>query len=262
MLKNECWLLIQNECLLRKKSAELPIFTIEEMNYFQHVLSNQQQLLIENQTIIFCGSVEKNFLPPDFVEAIPLKKAFAELDLYWQTLTSKARTILNWNKTHQYCGHCGQPTIQPNLTIFERVCSQCGLTFYPRISPSIIVRIQKNDSILMARSYHFPKGVYGLIAGFVEVGETLEEAVYREVKEETNLEINNLCYYGSQFWPFPDSLMIAFTADYAKGELVFDKKEIEDGDWYRYDQMPGKPSSSVSISRKLIEDFINQQTLR
>ena len=109
----------------------------------------------------------------------------------------------------------------------------------------------------MARSPHFPPGVYGLIAGFVDVGENIEEAVHREVKEEVGLQIKNLLYYGSQPWPFPDSLMLAFTADYASGEIVMDQDEIEDAGWYRHDNLPGLPSVALSIAMKLIDDFVN-----
>ena len=111
----------------------------------------------------------------------------------------------------------------------------------------------------MSRSPHFPPGRYGLIAGFVEAGESIEAAAYREVEEEVGIKIKNLRYFGSQSWPFPDSLMIAFIAEYASGELIIDHNEIEDAGWYRYDNLPGKPSSSVSIAKKLIEHYIEEQ---
>ena len=112
----------------------------------------------------------------------------------------------------------------------------------------------------MARGPHFPPGVYGLIAGFVEIGESLEETIHREVKEEVGIEIKNLSYFGSQAWPFPDSLMIAFVADYASGEIVIDKNEIEVAGWYRYDNLPGLPSMNISIASTLLENFVTSCT--
>ena len=120
----------------------------------------------------------------------------------------------------------------------------------------MIVLIHQDDHLLMARSAHFPPGVYGLIAGFVEAGESIEEAVHREVKEEVGLTIKSLVYCGSQPWPFPDSLMMAFTADYEAGEITMDQVEIEDAGWYKYDKLPGLPSMALSIAMKLIDDFV------
>lgn len=133
----------------------------------------------------------------------------------------------------------------------------CHLSFFPRISPSIIVLIKKADHLLMARSPHFLPGVYGLIAGFIDAGESIEEAVHREVKEEVGLKIKNLSYFGSQQWPFPDSLMIAFTADYCSGDITINPDEIEEAGWYKYNNLPGRPQTSVSIASKLIDNFIN-----
>ena len=112
----------------------------------------------------------------------------------------------------------------------------------------------------MARGPHFLPGVYALIAGFVESGESLEETVHREVLEEVGIYVKNLSYYGSQPWPFPDSLMIAFKADYASGDIAIDRKEIEEAGWYRYDNLPGRPSTSASISSKLLDDYVSHAT--
>lgn len=170
-------------------------------------------------------------------------------------LLVRAHQVLNWDKNHRYCGHCGTLT-QKNTTGFEKQCPSCHLLFYPRISPSIIVLIRKDNEILLARKADFMPNVYGLIAGFVEVGESLEQTVQREVYEEVGLEVNNIQYFDSQPWPFPDSLMIAFTADYAGGEIKLRDGELEAAGWYRADNLPGLPRSSISISRKLIESFL------
>lgn len=114
----------------------------------------------------------------------------------------------------------------------------------------------------MARSPHFLPGIYGLIAGFVETGESIEETVHREVAEEVGIKIKNLSYFGSQPWPFPDSLMIAFMAEYESGEIIIDKNEIEEAGWYRYDDLPGRPSMSFSIASTMLDNFINHCALQ
>lgn len=170
-------------------------------------------------------------------------------------LLVRAHQVINWDKNHRYCGRCGVET-KVNGSGFERQCSSCHLLFYPRISPSIIVAIRKDNQILLARKADFIPNVYGLIAGFVEAGETLEETVHREVYEEVGLQVNNIQYFNSQPWPFPDSLMIAFTADYADGDIELRDGELEAAGWYTADNLPGLPSSSISIARKLIDDFV------
>jgi len=173
-------------------------------------------------------------------------------------LLVRAHQVINWDKNHRYCGRCGAPT-KKNDTGFEKQCPSCHLLFYPRISPSIIVRICRDNEILLARKADFLPNVYGLIAGFVEVGESLEETVHREVYEEVGLQVKNIQYFDSQPWPFPDSLMIAFTADYESGEITLRDGELETAGWYRADNLPGLPSTSISVSRTLIDDFVAKQ---
>jgi len=216
----------------------------------------RQHLLGEfNHQLCYCAEIADDAYIADHFALVPLRKSFELLDPEWYHIVVKAYSVINWDKNHQYCGRCSNPTIHQS-TSFERLCPHCGLAAYPRISPSVIVLIQRGDELLMARSPHFTPGVYGLIAGFVEAGENLEEAIHREVHEEVNIDIRNLQYFGSQPWPFPDSLMIGFMAEYAGGELIIDSREIEEAGWYRYDQLPGRPSSNISIAGKLINHFI------
>lgn len=186
---------------------------------------------------------------------IPIKLAFSLLDVSWFGIVAKGYQLLQWNKQNRFCGQCGSFLIKKSNT-YECYCQPCFRSFFPKISPSIIVMIHRENKILMARSAHFSPGVYGLIAGFVEPGETLEDAVHREVMEEVGVIVRNVQYFGSQPWPFPDALMMAFTADYVSGELVFNDGEIESAGWYDKNNFPGMPSSSVSIASRLIEHFI------
>ena len=136
-------------------------------------------------------------------------------------------------------------------------CPRCGMMHYPRVSPAVIVRVNRGEAVLLARSPGFPKGMRSVLAGFVEPGESIEETVRREVREEVGVEVRNLRYFGSQPWPFPNSLMIGMTADHAGGELAPQPGEIEDAAWYRADDLPGIPPK-ISIARRLIDDFVRR----
>jgi len=165
-----------------------------------------------------------------------------------------ARQLLEWEFNHRFCGACGAPTA-PRQGERALECTACGHISYPRLSPAVIVRVTRGREILLARSPHFAKGRYSVLAGFVEPGETLEQAVVREIREETSLEVTNLKYFGSQPWPFPDSLMIAFTAEYAGGELTINRAELEDAFWCMPENLPTIPTGET-ISRRLIDNFL------
>ena len=137
-----------------------------------------------------------------------------------------------------------------------RRCPRCGMVYYPRLSPAAIMLVRRGDELLLARSPHFPLGMYSALAGFVEAGESIEETIRREVREEVGVEVGEVRYFGSQPWPFPNSLMIGFIADYADGELkISDPLEIEDARWYRLDDLPKLPPK-VSIARAMIDASI------
>lgn len=169
-------------------------------------------------------------------------------------LAGRALQLAEWTRTHRHCGCCGT-----NMTrqAGERamICPSCGFTAYPRIAPAMMVLVRRDDRILLGRAPHFVSGVYSALAGFVEAGESLEECVHREVLEEVGITISNLRYFRSQSWPFPHSLMLAFVADYAAGELQPNPAELADARWFGLDELPGLPSR-ISISRALIEATI------
>ena len=163
--------------------------------------------------------------------------------------------IVLWNKKTKYCGHCGSSTEESLSNILVKTCPNCKQEYYPKISPSVIVAIAKDDELLLAQHKRTTNGVYTILAGFVNPGESLEECVRREIKEEAGIEVTNIRYFGSQPWPFPDSLMIGFTADYEGGQLKPDQEEIIDLKWFKANEIPEWPDK-VSIARALIDDFI------
>lgn len=171
-------------------------------------------------------------------------------------LIGRAKQVIEWHQHHHFCGACGQVTSTTPVDR-SRKCESCNIAFYPRLSPSIIVLINKGDEILLAKNAHARGNFYSTLAGFVEPGESIEETVHREVFEEVGLKVKNLKYYSSQSWPFPNSLMLGFHAEYDSGELVLQEEEIADAQWFRYNDLPHKPAM-MSISGWLIDDFIKR----
>lgn len=185
------------------------------------------------------------------LEPTPLRSLHASVGMEGFMLAGRGFQLLDWQRHHRYCGRCATPTLKVDHEFAMR-CPKCGLLAYPRISPAIMVLIHRGNELLLARSPRFAPGIYSALAGFVEPGETLEQAVHREVREEVGVEVRNLRYFRSQPWPFPDSLMIAFTAEYASGELTPDPQELEDAGWFPVDQLPSLPAP-VSLARHLID---------
>jgi len=171
-------------------------------------------------------------------------------------LAGRALQIINWGQTHRYCGRCGSLT-QPKEGQRAKLCPDCGLISYPRIAPAIIVAVMKDDQLLLAHNRNFPYNFYSILAGFVEAGETFEDCIRREVQEEAGIQVKNIKYFGSQPWPFPHSLMVGFTADYAGGEIVIDETELDKADWFSVDNLPPLPAQG-SIARRLIDWFIEK----
>jgi len=171
-------------------------------------------------------------------------------------LAGRAQQVIEWHKTHQYCGRCGSQT-QAHAADRAKVCPDCGLVSYPRIAPSIIVLVTRGEEMLLARNASWPTGMYSTLAGFVEVGESIEQTVHREVAEEVGLQVDELRYLGSQSWPFPNSLMLGFHASYAGGDIVCHDGEIADARWFGVNDLPNIPPATA-ISRWLIDDFIAQ----
>jgi NAD+ diphosphatase len=161
---------------------------------------------------------------------------------------------LNWDRQSQFCGRCGS-ALEGKMDATEKKCPTCETSIFPRFSPAVMVLIRKGDKILLARSPHFESGFYSAIAGFIDVGETAEQAAHREVKEELGLEISDLEYFSTQTWPFPDSFMIAFKAQYRGGDLKLDEIEIEDARWFGQHDLPMLPPHA-SIARHLIDSVL------
>lgn len=173
-------------------------------------------------------------------------------DEEWAPLARVAH-LMHWHRNSRFCGHCGLRTEWAENEC-AKVCPHCSRREYPRICPAVIVRVEREGALLLARSPHFPKGRFSVLAGFVEPGESLESAVAREIREEVGIGVTDIRYFGSQAWPFPDSLMVAFTARGESGDLTLQPGEIEEAGWFFPGGFPELPPQG-SVSRRLIEDF-------
>jgi len=172
------------------------------------------------------------------------------------SLAGRAFQVMDWDRTHQFCGKCGGRT-DPLEGERGRTCAGCGLHFFPRVTPAVIVAVVRDDKILLAQSSRFPAAFYSVLAGFVEPGETFEECVRREIREEVGIEVEDLRYFGSQPWPFPHSLMVGFTASFAGGELVLEEKEIVRAGWFGPEEVRRlRIPRHGTIARRLIDRFL------
>jgi NAD+ diphosphatase len=195
--------------------------------------------------------------PPEGMVFEDLRGLFYRVDEDLFRMAGRAKQLVGWHVTHRFCGRCGGET-EPAPGELAKRCTRCGMMHYPRLSPAAIVLVRKGEQILLARSPGFPQGLYSVLAGFVEPGESIEEAAVREVREEVGIEVTNVRYFGSQPWPFPNSLMIGFTADYSAGDLTPEPGEIEDAGWYMADDLPQLPPK-ISIARAMVDDFVKRR---
>ncbi len=186
-------------------------------------------------------------------EMVPLRQSYYHLSKGDYLKAGKCHELLYWDQNTKYCGVCGgQMKFDTDIS---KKCEHCGKEVWPQLAIAIIVLIRKGNEVLLVQARSFRDNHYGLVAGFVETGETLEEAVRREVREETQLEISNLQYFGSQPWPYPCGLMVGFTADYAGGDIHLQRSELAKGAWFDKDHLPHIPEK-LSIARQLIDNWL------
>jgi len=206
--------------------------------------------------LVVAYGVERDRPPPPGTAWAGLRSLFGGMPDALVALAGRATQLLEWDRTHRFCGACATPTIR-DASERARRCRSCHHTAYPRISPAMMCLITRGREILLARNVNFPAGRYSALAGFLEAGESIEDAIHREVEEEVGLKVTNLRYFASQSWPFPHSLMIAFTAEFAGGELRPNGHEIAEADWFRHDALPQLPPR-ISIARALIDDTVRK----
>ncbi|MDD5171186.1 MAG: NAD(+) diphosphatase [Syntrophales bacterium] len=202
----------------------------------------------------YCAAVPEDSPVPSDMGFYGLRYLYERLAEPLFAIAMKAAHLLTWEETARYCGRCGRE-MAPAKEMNARECGGCGMVAFPRISPAVIVLVERDGQVLLASSPRFTANFYSVLAGFVEPGETLEDTVHREIEEEVGIKVKNVRYFSSQPWPFPDSLMIGFTAEYESGEIRVDKTEIVEAGWFDPDKLPTIPGK-ISIARRLIDWFV------
>lgn len=202
------------------------------------------------QALALAGSMAQ---APEGYEWVRVRQLIAQ-DSPLAGAACRALGLLNWRKAHAYCGACGKP-LKDTSRAMARWCEACGHVQYPAIAPAVIVRVEKEGAILLARHVQRSQDFYTCLAGYIETGETAEEAVRREVREETGIELTNVQYVGSQAWPYPNQLMLAFRAQWAAGELRLQADEIAEAQWFDPTNLPAIPPPG-SVAYRLIHESI------
>jgi NAD+ diphosphatase len=255
-LPNEptCWFIFQKDRLLTKTEAggpQIPNQTV--LAHFSRHEITRQYLGDLDQRGCYCLAADEVAQTPDGYEFSTLRALAGRLDDQAFLLAGRASQILHWDLLSRFCGRCGTST---RMKDDERAkqCDTCGNIIYPRISPAVIIAILQGNQILLAHNKNFHGNMYSILAGFMEPGENFEDTARREVFEEVGIQIKNLRYYGSQPWPFPDSLMVGFVGEYASGEIRADGKEIDDAAWFERGRLPEIPPP-FSIAGRMVRWF-------
>lgn len=241
-----------DQLLVSSDTKELP---------FHHQFSLLRSLYIgtlEDRNLFACDVIEGSLAPEGWIW-VRLRDLHSILNADHYSIAGRAMQLIEWDRTHTYCGCCGSLTFVREKERC-RECSSCGHLAYPKIAPVIMVLVTKGKEILLARSPHFPEKMYSVLAGFVDPGETLEQCVEREVFEEVGVKVKNIRYFDSQSWPFSRSLMIGYICDWEEGEICIDPLEIESAAWFDQDHLPDIPTS-LSLARSLIDHYLLKQLL-
>lgn len=226
-------------------AGRIPPFPIKPWNLVTTLHDGEDELQVIR--------MDKPITGDETLQMMGLRQSFRILSAKDYMLAGKAAELIYWDGNTKYCGVCGSPLKW--MTPISKQCPECGKEWWPSPAIAIIVRIKRDDQILLVHARNFRGNHYGLVAGFVELGEDLQQTVLREVKEEVGIEINNIQYFGSQPWPYPCGLMVGFTADYVSGEVNLQACELSAGGWFKAENLPQLPDEA-SIARRLIDDWL------
>ncbi len=256
-MKNRYFVFCDKDILLERHDDEsytIPCSEVPpvEMSDDTHMLT----VTLNDGSDVKAFYIQTPVVDNDKYEMCGLRQSYYKLPEADYLAAGKCSELLFWDRNTRYCGVCGN-RMEMHTNISKR-CAQCGREVWPQLATAIIVLIHRNDEVLLVRAKNFVRPFFGLVAGFVETGETLEDAVRREVLEETGLKIDNIRYFGSQPWPYPCGLMVGFNADYVRGEIKLQTEELAAGAWFSKDNLPQIPEK-LSIARRLIDHWLESK---
>lgn len=254
--EEKLWIIFKDrQLLLNSEKENLP--GEKEVSGLEFDRSKALYLGRLNQVPVMTAVVSDDFLEKSPLVFMSTFEIFQVIGHDYFSIISYANHYAHWDMSVRFCGTCGSPTVRSDA---ERmiVCSSCGVTSYPKISPAVAVGVIKGEEILLARAHNFPDNFFSIVAGYTEPGESLEECLQREVMEETGIKVKNITYFGSQPWGLSGSLMVGYTAEYESGEIVVDENEIAEAHWFSPDSLPNLPPG-YSLSRQIIDWCVEQQ---
>lgn len=256
--QDNMYLLKEDKLMVKLEDGKYLLLSKEEVENAKLEVRHFHCLGASNGVNCYCGEIDKLINEEDY-SFIDLRSFLKQLTNDEFLVLARARFLLDYYRSNIRCGVCGSPTIAREEGDDRSIsCTKCNHTVWPKAANAIIVAVTKGDKLLMGHNTMFEDGMYSVIAGFVELGETFEDCVRREVFEETGIKVDNIKYFGSQPWPFPHSMMIAYTAEYLEGDINVDNDEITHAKWFTKEEIPGIYNKSISISTRLIDWFLNR----
>ena len=250
-------IVIRNQEFLTSKQSEILIFEDDDLKWSEMEFIDTQFLGFLNDKPCFIRELTPDSPVSDQAMLAPLRTLLGRMPDALFSICSRSLQLTDWKNNNKFCGVCGSK-MKGHESERAMYCECNNILIYPKISPCIIVLVTNGENLLLAHNKNFPGNFYSTLAGFIEAGESAEDAIHREIFEEVKVKVKNIEYFGSQSWPFPSQLMLGYHAEYLEGEIKPDGVEIDNADWFHFENLPQVPTGNISISGQLIESYINK----
>ena len=250
-------IVIRNQEFLTSKQSEILIFEDDDLKWSEMEFIDTQFLGFLNDKPCFIRELTPDSPVSDQAMLAPLRTLLGRMPDALFSICSRSLQLTDWKNNNKFCGVCGSK-MKGHESERAMYCECNNILIYPKISPCIIVLVTNGENLLLAHNKNFPGNFFSTLAGFIEAGESAEDAIHREIFEEVKVKVKNIEYFGSQSWPFPSQLMLGYHAEYLEGEIKPDGVEIDNADWFHFENLPQVPTGNISISGQLIESYINK----